>query len=98
MILALLMLWNSRWALERFEFMLNGLIPVAIIYWAYEIFAGYSRTSSVAGISWKILSNSILYPYLYKNIMAERFYLFTWTCSSDLAVLDGKQYSDCGIS
>ena len=36
MILALLMLWNSRWALERFEFMLNGLIPVAIIYWAYE--------------------------------------------------------------
>ena len=98
MILALLMLWNSRWALERFEFMLNGLIPVCNHLLGLRIFAGYSRTSSVAGISWKILSNSILYPYLYKNIMAERFYLFTWTCSSDLAVPDGKQYSDCGIS
>lgn len=32
----LLLLWNSQWGFEHFEFALNGLIPVAIIYWAYE--------------------------------------------------------------
>ena len=36
LILALLILWNSSWGLEHFEFMLDGLIPVTIIYWAYE--------------------------------------------------------------
>lgn len=35
-ILALYAVWNSSWGLEHFEFALNGLIPIMIIYWAYE--------------------------------------------------------------
>ena len=36
MILAMLKVWDTEWGIERFEFMLNGLIPVFFIYWAYE--------------------------------------------------------------
>lgn len=35
-LLALLVMWDSQWGYERFGFALNGLIPVAVIYWAYE--------------------------------------------------------------
>lgn len=36
LILGMLMLWYSKWGRERFEFLLNGMIPVVIIYWVYE--------------------------------------------------------------
>lgn len=29
-------IWSTEWGLERFEFLLSGLIPMLIIYWCYE--------------------------------------------------------------
>ena len=33
---ALFMFWYSKWGRNHFEFVLNGLIPVAVICWSYE--------------------------------------------------------------
>ena len=36
LIVLMTLLFDSRWGLEHFEFALHGLIPVTVIYWAYE--------------------------------------------------------------
>lgn len=36
MILIMFRMYGSQWGIQHFEFVLNGLLPVVIIYWAYE--------------------------------------------------------------
>ena len=36
MIFIMFRMYGSRWGIQHFEFVLNGLLPVTIIYWAYE--------------------------------------------------------------
>lgn len=36
LLLLMFLLYDSTWGIQRFEFALNGLIPVTLIYWAYE--------------------------------------------------------------
>lgn len=36
LLILMFLLFDSRWGIQRFEFLLNGLIPVVLIYWAYE--------------------------------------------------------------
>ena len=35
-LLVMCRLFDSTWGIEHFEFLLNGLIPVFVIYWVYE--------------------------------------------------------------
>lgn len=35
-ILAMMKVYDTRWGMEHFEFALNGVIPVALIWWLYE--------------------------------------------------------------
>lgn len=35
-LLGLVLLWYQAWGREHFEFVLNGLIPMTVIYWLYE--------------------------------------------------------------
>lgn len=35
-ILAMMKVYDTRWGMEHFEFALNGVIPVALIWWFYE--------------------------------------------------------------
>lgn len=36
LLICMFLLYDSSWGIQRFEFALNGLIPVTLIYWAYE--------------------------------------------------------------
>ena len=38
LLICMVLLYDSSWGIQRFEFALNGLIPVTLIYWAYEFF------------------------------------------------------------
>lgn len=35
-LLGMILLWYQSWGREHFEFLLNGLIPMTVIYWLYE--------------------------------------------------------------
>ena len=82
-------MFNTQWGIDHFEFALNGVIPVLIVYWSYEFVIGIPGIRQILQFIGKHSANNFLYPYIYKSSMAERSYLFSWTCGSDMAVYPG---------
>ena len=63
-LLFMCILFGSSWGIERFEFLLNGLIPVFIIYWVYEFIIDIPGLRQILGFIGKH-SGDIFYVHTF---------------------------------